>query len=234
MRQSEMTIHKMQNLNRDTIKYIGSVIKAGMNLQEIRTLCEKYLLANGANSFWYWDVGAFVFSGKETAVSVSGREYTTSDVIIQDNDIITIDLSPQNCNIWGDYARTIILEDGLVVAETDKIKNQEWREGLLMEEYLHHAMQKFVTHDTTFEELYCYINKLIQDKGYVNLDFMGNLGHSIVTDKNDRIYTEKGNNAKLSSVRAFTFEPHISLPGSQYGFKMENIYCFENDKLIEE
>ena len=103
-----------------------------------------------------------------------------------------------------------------------------------MEEYLHHAMQKFVTHDTTFEELYYYINKLIQDKGYVNLDFMGNLGHSIVTDKNDRIYTEKGNNAKLSSVGAFTFEPHISLPGSQYGFKMENIYCFEDDKLIEE
>lgn len=33
MRQSEMTIHKMQNLNRDTIKYIGSVIKAGMNLR---------------------------------------------------------------------------------------------------------------------------------------------------------------------------------------------------------
>lgn len=234
MKQSEMTIHKMQNLNRETIQYISSVIKAGMNLREIRTLCEKYLLANGADSFWYWDVGAFVFSGKKTAVSVSGREYTTSDVIIQDNDIITIDLSPQNCNIWGDYARTIIIEDGLVVAETDKIKNQEWREGLLMEEYLHHAMQNFVTHDTTFEELYYYINKLIQDKGYVNLDFMGNLGHSIVTDKNDRIYTEKGNNAKLSSVGAFTFEPHISLPGSQYGFKMENIYCFEDDKLIEE
>lgn len=234
MKQSEMTIHKMQNLNRETIQYIISVIKAGMNLREIRILCEKYLLANGADSFWYWDVGAFVFSGKETAVSVSGREYITSDVIIQDNDIITIDLSPQNCNIWGDYARTIIIEDGLVVDETDKIKNQEWREGLLMEEYLHHAMQKFVTLDTTFEELYCYINKLIQDKGYVNLDFMGNLGHSIVTDKNDRIYTEKGNNAKLSSVKAFTFEPHISLPGSQYGFKMENIYCFDDDKLIEE
>lgn len=74
----------------------------------------------------------------------------------------------------------------------------------------------------------------IAEKEYVNLDFMGNLGHSIVTDKKDRIYTEKGNNAKLSSVRAFTFEPHISLPGSQYGFKMENIYCFEDDKLIEE
>lgn len=59
MKQSEMTIHKMQNLNRETIQYIISVIKAGMNLREIRTLCEKYLLANGADSFWYWDVAVF-------------------------------------------------------------------------------------------------------------------------------------------------------------------------------
>ena len=75
-----MTIKDMQNLNRDTIAYISSVIETGMNLNEIRTLCEKYLLAHGADSFWYWDVGAFVFCGKETAVSVSGREYKTSDI----------------------------------------------------------------------------------------------------------------------------------------------------------
>ena len=29
-------------------------------------------------------------------------------------------------------------------------------------------------------------------EGFINLDFMGNLGHSIVKDKNDRVYTEKG------------------------------------------
>ena len=32
--------------------------------------------------------------------------------------------------------------------------------------------------------------------GVVNLDFMGNLGHSIVKDENDRVYTEKGNTKK--------------------------------------
>ena|GEM_PF-6146651 len=30
--------------------------------------------------------------------------------VIGNNDIITIDLSPQVANIWGDYARTIIVE----------------------------------------------------------------------------------------------------------------------------
>lgn len=229
-----MTIKDMQNLNRDTIKYISSVIKAGMNLNEIRNLCEKYLLSHGADSFWYWDVGAFVFCGKETAISVSGREYKTSDIKIEENDIVTIDLSPQNNNIWGDYARTVIIENGNVVTEVEKIQNDEWRNGLITEEYLHKAMQEYVTADTTFEELYYHINKIIIEKGYVNLDFMGNLGHSIVMDKNDRIYIEKGNKTKLSSVKAFTFEPHISIPNSSYGYKMENIYSFNNGKLIED
>ena len=62
---------------------------------------------------------------------------------------------------------------------------------------------------------------------------MGNLGHSIVKDKNDRVYTEKGNTQKNGDVKYFTFEPHISIPGSKYGFKKENIYYFENGKLVE-
>lgn len=67
--------------------------------------------------------------------------------------------------------------------------------------------------NTTFEELFYYINDQIKTCGYVNLDFLGNLRHSIVKDKKQRIYIEKGNTEKLSAVEAFTFEPHISLLG---------------------
>ena len=66
-------ITRMQNLNRAAIKYIAGTIKTGMNLRDIKTLCEDYLLKNGADSFWYWDVGAFVFAGNETAISISGK-----------------------------------------------------------------------------------------------------------------------------------------------------------------
>lgn len=62
---------------------------------------------------------------------------------------------------------------------------------------------------------------------------MGNLGHSIVKNKNDRVYTEKGNTQMISDIKYFTFEPHISIPGSKYGYKKENIYYFENGKLLE-
>ena len=228
-----MEYSEVQKIAKDTIEHIKSKITAGMNLTDIRKLCENKMLASGVDSFWYWDIGAFVFSGDETTISVSGRDYVTSDRIIAPDDIITIDLSPQNNNIWGDYARTIILENDKVVDDINSIRNDEWRAGLLMEEELHKELIAFATPQTTFEELYYHINQLITDRGFINLDFLGNLGHSIAKNKNDRIYIEKGNKALLSSVDYFTFEPHISVPDSKYGYKKENIYYFNSDKLIE-
>lgn len=223
----------MQDLNRAAINYIAGTMRVGMNIRDIKALCENYLLENGADSFWYWDVGAFIFSGDETAVSVSGRDYMVTDRTVQENDIITIDLSPQKNNIWGDYARTLVFENGVLCNETDRIKNDEWRRGLQMEEYLHKALTDMAAPDMTFEELYYFMNDLIVKKGFLNLDFLGNLGHSIVKNINDRIYIEKGNHKKLSDVEMFTFEPHISIPESKYGYKREDIYYFDNGKLIK-
>lgn len=138
------------------MKYIAGMMKVGMNLRDIKTLCENYLLENGADSFWYWDIGAFIFSEDETVISISGKDYMVADRTIQENDIITIDLSPQKNNIWGDYARTLVFENGVLCNETDRIKNVEWRRGLQMEEYLHKALIDAVALDMTFEELYYY------------------------------------------------------------------------------
>lgn len=218
----------VQNIAKETIEYIKTEIRPGMTLMDVRRLCEDNMKHLGADSFWYYDIGAFVFSGDETTVSVSGREYTTSDRIIGSDDIITIDLSPQIGDTWGDRARTIIIEDGSVVKSINEIKNHEWREGLLMEKKLHDKMTEIVSPGMTFEDLYYQMNEYIKDEGYINLDFMGNLGHSIVRKKDDRIYIEKGNTAKLSDVNFFTFEPHISVSGSNYGYKREDIYYFDN------
>ncbi|MBO4847431.1 MAG: aminopeptidase P family protein [Lachnospiraceae bacterium] len=228
-----MDYREVQKIAKDTIVYIKNEIRPGMSLIEVRRLCEEKMLSLGADSFWYWDVGAFVFSGDETTESVSGREYVTSDRMISKNDIITIDLSPQSKDTWGDYARTIIIENSKVVQNYKDITNEEWKKGVLMEERLHDEMKSFVTPDTTFEQLYFHMNEFIRDNGYINLDFMGNLGHSIVRRKDDRIYIEKGNNTKLKDVAFFTFEPHISIEGSKYGYKRENIYFFKNGCIME-
>ena len=217
----------IQQAAKDTIAYIRSAVRPGMTLKEVRALCEQKLMEFGADSFWYYDVGAFVFSGDETTLSVSGRTYQTADRIIAADDIITIDLSPQKDGFWGDYARTLVLEKG-VVKEAEEISDPLWREGILMEEMLHREMVAFARPDTTFEELYLHINGCIAAHGWKNLDFNGNLGHSIVREKSDRIYTERGNTRTLGEAGLFTFEPHIGREGSPYGFKKENIYYFEN------
>ena len=224
---------QIQLAAKQTIEYISKVVKPGMTLRALRKACEEKLLELGADSFWYWDVGAFVFAGDETTISVSGREYITSDRVIENNDIITIDLSPQIGNIWGDYARTIIVENGKVVGSVELIENQEWKSGLQMEDKLHAELVRFVTKETTFEELYDHMNRFIVENGFVNLDFMGNLGHSIVKNKEDRVYIEKGNQRKLGNINYFTFEPHIAFPDSKYGYKKENIYYFDGDRLVE-
>lgn len=224
---------KVQSIAKGTIDYAKEIIKPGLNLVELRKMCENKIFELGADSFWYYNVGAFIFAGNETTKSVSGKEYITSDYIIKNDDIITIDLSPQIKNIWGDYARTIIIENGKVVDEINQIQNAEWKNGLLIEKESHSELLNFATSNTTFEELYYHMNDFIKKCGYLNLDFNGNLGHSIVKNKNRRIYIEIGNKKKLSEVKYFTFEPHIALPNSNYGCKKENIYYFNNDKLIE-
>lgn len=228
-----MTNAAVQLIAKQTMAFIKTQIKVGMNLRELRRLAEEKMLSLGATSFWYWDIGAFIFSGNETTLSVSGKHYKTSDKIIEKDDVITVDLSPQVGNVWGDFARTVIIENGVVIDDIDKINNAELKNGLLMEDKLHGELLSFATPQTTYEELFLHINEFIAAHGYINLDFMGNLGHSIVADKADRIYIEKGNGATLKSVKYFTFEPHISLKDSNYGFKKENIYYFKNDRLVE-
>lgn len=233
MHKEQELYFKVQSIAKGTIDYAKEIIKPGLNLVELRKMCENKIFELGADSFWYYNVGAFIFAGNETTKSVSGKDYITSNYIIKNNDIITIDLSPQIKNIWGDYARTIIIENGNVVNEIGQIQNSEWKNGLLTEEKLHCELFKFATSNTTFEELYYYMNDFIKKCEYINLDFNGNLGHSIVKNKNRRIYIEKGNTKKLSDVKYFTFEPHISTPNSHFGYKKENIYYFNNDKLIK-
>lgn len=224
--------HKeVQLIAKQTMDFISKTISPGMKLTQVRKLCEDKMLELGADSFWYWDIGAFIFSGDETTKSMSGKEYKTSDRYIEENDIVTIDLSPQCNHIWGDFARTIIIEEGYVVDNINCIQKAEWKAGLLMEQRLHQELLDFVDERTTFEELFYHINTRIVSEDFINLDFLGNLGHSIEKRSEDRIYIEKGNQTRLGDISYFTFEPHISRPDSVFGYKWENIYYFENGKL---
>lgn len=228
-----MTVAQVQLIAKQTMSYMENQIKVGMRLRDIRDIAEDRMLSLGATSFWYWDIGAFIFSGRDTRRSVSGKRYRNKDKRVECDDIITIDLSPQSGDSWGDYARTFVIEGGEVVRDIDAIKNAEWRDGIAMTAKLHELLSDFVSPRTTFEALYNYINRFLKVNGYINCDFLGNLGHSIATDKGDRIYIENGNTAELPAVEYFTFEPHISIKRGKYGFKREDIYYFQDNQLVK-
>ena len=224
---SHTSVLEMQNLCRDTMAHLTDLIRPGTALADIRRTAEEFMRTNGADSFWYHGVGAMVYSGTDTALSQSGRDYVTANRILAENDILTIDLSPQHSGHWGDFARTLILQDGKLVTDTADIRTEVWRAGLEAEKKLHDLLWAAATPETTFAELHRILSARIAAEGFENADFRGNLGHSIAARPEDRIYIEPGNDRRLSSVSAFTLEPHIRRPGSSYGFKWENIYRFD-------
>lgn len=220
-----------QNIAREAMTLTCEYLRPGQSLQEVRDYCEETMLHLGAESFWYYGIGAFIFSGADTVLSVSGRDYETPNREVQAEDLLTIDLSPQYQGAWGDYARTIVMEDGETLPDPTRAKHRDWQEGTLAEQELHQELLQIAEPSMTFEELHAHMNSKIQHLGFENLDLHGNLGHSIEQRPEDRVYLEAGNHQQLDSVDLFTFEPHIREPGARFGFKHENIYYFANGQL---
>ena len=87
--------------------------------------------------------------------------------------------------------------------------------------------------DMTYEEIFETLNAEIRKIGFRNLDFKGNLAHSIEIDQADCIYLEKWNKLTIREAeKPFTFDPHIA-NCADYGFKLENIYLIEEDHFVD-
>ncbi|WP_169507398.1 M24 family metallopeptidase [Paenibacillus harenae] len=227
----------VQSIAKATVSELQKIIKEGITENEIAYKAEEIMRNQGIHRFWYHGIGALVHVGKRTIISESGKDYKPSDTIVGRNDIVTIDLSPEINTYWGDYARTLVVIEGNVVEE-DVLANTKneaalaFSHGIDTEKELHNVFIDFVRPDMTFEEVYLYMNEVIQQLGYINLDFSGNLGHTIECNKDHRRYFESGNRMKLSEASLFTFEPHIKHRNGEYGFKRENIYYFRNGELL--
>lgn len=222
---------EVQQIAKKAMEATRAALRPGQTLAEVRKDCESRLLELGADSFWYWGIGAFVFAGAGTIRSVSGRDYETPDYVLGEQELLTLDLSPQRRGVWGDFARTLVVEDGVPLKDAVDTSNKEWRSGILTERQLHARLCEVAVPSMTFEELAQVMNEHIADLGYENLDFLGNLGHSIAGTSSDRVYIEQGNQARLDSVELFTFEPHIRRPAGRFGYKHEDIYRFDGGRL---
>ncbi len=193
-----------------------------------RTIAEKaieLLAENGVTDTWYHGVPAFVLLGSRSCMSISGKDYRPADEEVGQTNLVTVDLSPMIGNIWGDCARSYFVENGVC---TINPYLEDFQDGKNVELSLHNAMKDFVTPSTLFSELFEFGNQIILEKGYENLDFLGNLGHSIEIAPSHRLFIDKNCHEPLGSVNFFTFEPHIRKAGGRWGFKHENIYYFDD------
>lgn len=55
-----MQYKEIQLIAKQTMDFIRKMIVPGMKLTQIRKMCEDKMLELGADSFWYWDIGAFI------------------------------------------------------------------------------------------------------------------------------------------------------------------------------
>lgn len=220
----------VQNIALRVLRDIVPFIKVGNTEDQVAGECTRLLEQHGARDSWYHNIPALVLVGERTTLSVSGRVYQPSKVVtIRTEDLVTIDLSPSVDGFWGDCARSYIVASG-EVATSGKTAALDY--GLRAERALHALMKEFVTPETSMDKLYNYINQAIEDLGYRNLDFRGNLGHSIERHTDDRRYIEAGNQDRLGDCKLFTFEPHICRTDDAWGFKLENIYYFKDGNAV--
>ena len=213
---------------------LHNFVKVGMSEKEIKEKALELMVAKGSNSWWYHGIGAVVLLGKRSIESMPGRDYSASEENrVSENDVVTVDLAPTVDGFWGDYARTLFVEGGSVAKEDDP-KIPHFRRGLEAELYLHAKLMEYATPQMTFEELFFKLNEDITNLGYENLDFKGNLGHTIEMNQADRVYIERGSKASIHETgKPFTLEPHIRLIGGSFGFKRENIYYFDDSGVLQ-
>ena len=223
-----------QQIARETLDELSDIICVGMSESDIERLACERMIQKGSGPFWYHGVGALVLLGDRSTLSLSARNYAPDPKNrLKERDIVTIDCSPTYEGEWGDYARTFFLEGGRVVAEDD-VSDEEFKRGLDAELELHRMLKEELSVDMTYEEAYFALSRRIEELGFINLDFHGNLGHSIETDERKRICLEAGNKKTFRDYgKPFTLEPHIALKGGAFGYKRENIYHIDEDCFVE-
>ncbi|MCK5831496.1 MAG: M24 family metallopeptidase [Methylococcales bacterium] len=222
---------KIQGIAKQVLYDLATEICASSSEESIAERAKELLAEHGVKETWYYDVPAFVLLGSRSCISISGKYYIPATEQVGKTNLVTVDLSPCVDNIWGDCARSFVIENGTVV-NNPEIKI--FAEGLKTERYLHNEIKKYVSPETTFSDFFIFGNKLITELGWENLDFLKNLGHSIESNPDDRRFIDSECIEKIGVVSYFTFEPHIRKKGHLWGFKHENIYYFDAEGKIQE
>ncbi|BBB60207.1 hypothetical protein UNDKW_1934 [Undibacterium sp. KW1] len=222
---------EIQSAAKTVLARLAGMITAEDTEQSIADKAYAMLCESGYSETWYHQCPALVLLGSRSCVSISGSDYQPGKETVGSANLVTVDLSPVHDAYWGDCARSFPVENGRVTHTPQLL---EFRNGLCFQQHLHAQMLETVTPKTTFGQLFDWANLRIRQNGFVNLDYRNNVGHSIVTDRDQRQYIHSDNNQELGEVAFFSFEPFIRLKGGKWGFKHEGIFYFNEQGKLEE
>lgn len=219
---------RVQEAAKNTLREIQQFIKPGETEAAITEHCREIQHDFGVEGFWYKELPAVVLVGARTTLALSTTPYQPSDLQVQEQDLVTIDLNPEIAGYWGDYARGYYIEDG----QTSRMprQNPAFIDGASLQQRLHQRMFDIARPDMTFDALYQDIHALIEQSGYEQLDY---LGHNIDRRQRKLSFMEPGAATRLGDVEMFTLEPHIRHRTAHLGYKHENMYYFVGDRLTE-
>ncbi|MDE1169596.1 MAG: M24 family metallopeptidase [Verrucomicrobium sp.] len=210
---------------------VVSFIRPGMREKDVAEKARALFLERGVASFWYHGIAARVLAGPRSLLSGSGRDYQPAEIPIGEEDFLTVDLTPEKEGVWGDYARSIFVREGRASLTADPAQ-EEAHAGAALEVFLHQRLRETARPGMTVDALCADMNGVIAARGFRNLDFKGNLGHSIERDLKGRRFLERGNALPLGELGLFTFEPHLCREGGAKGLKHEDMYYFSGDRLL--
>ena len=222
---------EVQSAAKLALESLASKISATDTEDSIAGYAYRALCDLGFPETWYYSCPAFVLASSRSCLSISGRDYLPNKEPIGGFGIVSVDLSPMRNGHWGDCAGSFYIENGCI---TSTPNSPELNIGKQFLAALHSDMKLTVHPEMSFHELHEWTNQRIKSGGFENLDFLGNVGHSIATRREDRQYIEENNDRKLREVPFFTFEPHIREIAGRWGFKHENIFFFDDDGCVEE
>lgn len=215
----------VQAVAKAVLEALGPTLVATDTEHSIAGRAARLLQERGLPDTWYYDCPAFVLLGSRSCASMSGRTYLPAKDAVGQHNLVTVDLSPRRGDTWGDCARSFCIEGGRWSSTPG---DPDFAAGLGTEATLHAWLLAFATPVMRAGDLFDAANSEINEAGYENLDFAGNIGHSIVRHRDHRRYIERGASVQLGALSPFTFEPHIRRRiDGRWGFKHENIYVFD-------
>jgi hypothetical protein len=191
---------------------VGLAADISVGATEASIAATQALSALGFSESWYYQCPAFVLSGSRSCESISGSDCVANSEPVGQLSLFTINLSPMQNGHWGDCARSFYVENGRVVEMPEA---PELVVGKCFLQALHADMQATAHQDMTFHALHHWANARIQSSGFENLDFLGNVGHSIATHREDRQYIKAKNTRQLKEVPFIAFEPHVRQVGGK-------------------